>query len=149
MAHKPAGSPKTANGKAKRRSTVPVFAAPVYHDGLIYAVTERGALWVLDAATGRVQDYTCHYRESERKPMLVVWSPLVVAGDLLYMFEKNGRALVLKTGRKPRVLFSGRLGRGMESAPLLVGDRMWLHDRYALICLGAFNSSSGQRQIRE
>jgi len=65
---------------------------PLYHDGLIYLISDTGVAACLDAKTGEEQwkeRVKGNYRSS---PM--------IANDHIYFFSEEGRGTVLKLGRE-------------------------------------------------
>ncbi|MCA9175823.1 MAG: DUF1668 domain-containing protein [Planctomycetales bacterium] len=68
------------------------FGSPVVHDGLAYFVNRVGVVFCLDATTGE-ELYASRSAGS-------IWATPIVSNDLLYLFGKDGRTTVIKTGRK-------------------------------------------------
>ncbi|MEM7233549.1 MAG: PQQ-binding-like beta-propeller repeat protein [Planctomycetota bacterium] len=70
----------------------PRFAMPIYHDGLLYQITDLGVVSCIDASNGKEL-----WKARARGNYL---SSPIIAGEHLYFFSKEGRGTVLKTGRK-------------------------------------------------
>lgn len=107
------------------------FASPVYHDGLIYGVTEKGILEVIDSQTGKL---VYRRRLSFGNRGRVYPSP-TVAGDFVFLSADNGVTLVLKPGRTYQQLARNEL-EPFSGAPVFVGSRMYVRGRKHLYCIG-------------
>lgn len=75
-----------------REKLNPRFAMPVYHDGLIFQVTDIGIASCIDAETGEEL-------WKKRIPGEYRGSP-IIAGDHLYFFSEQGRGTILKAARQ-------------------------------------------------
>jgi outer membrane protein assembly factor BamB len=88
----------------------PRFAKPIYHDGLVFQITDTGVVSCIDAASGAEL-------WKDRVPGDYRSSP-ILAGDLLYFFSEDGRGTVLKTGRTfQEVAVSEVPGMGTTACP--------------------------------
>ena len=105
------------------------YASPVFHQGLIYAITEHGHFSVIDAKTGAI----LHQRKLNLGS--TVFSSVTLAGDLLYITGQNGTTIILETGREAKEIAKNQLGQ-LKSSPVFVGDRMYLRTRNNLYCIG-------------
>ena len=105
----------------KVRQGVPETPSPVLVDGLLYMVSDGGAVTCLEAATG------------ER-----VWkgqiggnyaaSPIYADGRL-YFFNQQGKTTVLKPGRAYEVLATSKLASGFMASPAVAGRALLLRTR--------------------
>jgi outer membrane protein assembly factor BamB len=98
-----------------------LYAPPVVHKGLIYAVTKRAELHVIDDRDGSVV-YTQALGD---RLMGDVFPSPSVAGDLLYLFSASGTALTLALGRSFQQHALTSLDP-MRSTPLFEGERIYL-----------------------
>ncbi len=106
------------------------YASPVLHDGLIYAMNQKGHLVVIDAKTGEpVYDRMLELGGT-------VYSSLVLAGNRLYAGSESGVAVVFETGREFKEVARNRL-EGYRSCPVPDGDRLFIRTMSKLYCLGA------------
>lgn len=101
--------------------------SPVIHDGLMYQLTTRGFLEVVDAKTG---DQVYRQRLSVGQ----VYSSLALAGGLVYAFDLDGKAVVFKAGRKYEPVATNRL-EGTGSCPTFAGDHLYVRGDKHLYCL--------------
>lgn len=86
-------------------------ASPLYHDGLLYLVSEGGILIVVDAKSGeRVYGKTLdlHPRIQYISAPGVAASP-ALAGGKIYIFDNSGESVVLKPGREFKMLAKNTL----------------------------------------
>jgi outer membrane protein assembly factor BamB len=114
-----------------------IFSTPVCHKGRVYAVEERGLLLVVDAGTGNIIEATNFFPPELRKSKVVVWAPLTIAGNYLFIVELDGRVLVLELEPKLRLQAVTSVPRRAESAPFFVGGRMYLRTQWSLFCIGS------------
>jgi len=92
------------------------LASPLYHEGLVYLVSEGGVLTVVDAAKGRVvyqklldaDFYMAHTGDPSRGGCGA--SP-TLAGKYIYLFGNRGTCLVIEPGREYRQMAKNRLER--------------------------------------
>jgi outer membrane protein assembly factor BamB len=100
---------------------VPLTASPVLADGLLYMVSDGGAVTCLEAATGKPL-----WRE--RISGNYAASP-VLADGRLYFLSRQGTATVMAAGRAARVLATNRLEDGFMSSPAVVGKALFLRTK--------------------
>jgi outer membrane protein assembly factor BamB len=101
--------------------------SPLVHDGLLYGVTTGGYLEVIDAKTG-----TNVYRE--RLGVGQVYSSVALAGNMLYVLDLRGKAVVFKPGRKfERVAVNELDGTG--SCPVFDGNHLYVRGTRTLYCV--------------
>ncbi len=127
--------PKTTQGEIKLEPLWQVGIAsgrrtpsPVLHDGLLYGVTTRGMLDVVDVQSGKSL-----YRE--RLELGNVYSSLTIAGDYLFISGTRGDTLVLKTGRTFQPVARNNL-ESFGSCPVFKGDRMYVRCQRFMYCIG-------------
>ena len=106
-------------------------ASPVLHDGLLYAVMDRGFISCFDAATGEA-----HYRQ-ERLPRGSQFKASPVgAGDKLYLASESGDVHVVKMGPKLEVVATNTLeGQSFVSSPVIVDGEIFLRSATHLFCI--------------
>lgn len=105
-------------------------ASPVIYDGLVYAVSSKHILNVLDASNGK----TVYVKRLgfRREP---TWPSLCVAGKYLYVTNRDGTTLVLETGRKYVEVAKNQL-EFVISSPVFHNNRMLLRTNDHLYCIG-------------
>jgi len=104
------------------------YGSPLYHEGLLYAVTQKYIFSVLDAATGEIV-YT---RKLDLKG--TVYPSITLAGDNLYLSSDDGTTLVLKPGREYEEVARNTL-EAFRTCPLFVKDRMYVRGLKHLYCI--------------
>lgn len=114
---------ETANARANQ------LASPVYHNGLLYGVTERGILDVVDAKTGKRV-----YRKRLDIDGGRVDASLCLAGGLLFISSTRGTTLVLKPGREFQQVARNEL-EGFSSSLAFAGERIFIRSKQHLICV--------------
>ncbi|MBM3846876.1 MAG: serine/threonine protein kinase [Verrucomicrobia bacterium] len=101
----------------------PYNPSPVYHDGRLYVLYDRGLVSCFEAKTGRV------IYDKERLPNgFAFTSSPWVAGGKLFCLNENGVCYVLSTGDKFEVLHTNTLGDDdmCMATPAMAGDRLFL-----------------------
>lgn len=111
--------------------------SPLAHDGLLYAVTTSGFINVVDLKTGKKV-----YRE--RLGTGQVYGSVAMAGDLLYVADLRGKAVVFKPGKKFERVSTNQL-EGTGACPVFAGDHLYLRGQKNLYCLSA-SAKSKQSQ---
>ncbi|MEX0818849.1 MAG: PQQ-binding-like beta-propeller repeat protein, partial [Pirellulaceae bacterium] len=106
------------------------LSSPVHHDGLLYSVTEKGILDVLDAETGeRV------YRQRLKLDDGRFDSSLAIAGDMLFVSSNQGKTLVMKPGREHVEVGRSEL-ENFSSSPVFDRGHIYIRTQKNLYCLG-------------
>jgi len=106
------------------------YASVVHHDGLLYAIMQKGVLSVIDAASGVV----VYEKEPELGKGTVYPSP-ALAGGYVYVSGEGGGTVVLQPGRQYREVARNRL-EAFRSSPVFRGGRMYVRARTNLYCVG-------------
>jgi outer membrane protein assembly factor BamB len=108
--------------------------SPVVHNGLLYGVTTSGFLEALDVTNGnRV------YRQ--RLGVGQVYSSVALAGDLLYVFDTRGKAVVFKPGRRYVRVATNELEE-TGCCPVFAGDHLYMRGQKNLYCVSAKGKKS-------
>ncbi len=105
------------------------YASPVVHDGLFYALNQRGDLLVLDAGTG--EEIYVH-RIPELKGTM--YPSLTLAGDWMFASSDQGVTVVFKPGREFEAKAVNRL-EPFRSSPVFAEDRLYIRTLKHLFCL--------------
>ncbi len=106
------------------------YASPVVHDGLFYALNQRGDLLVLDARTG---DEIYAHRIPDLKGTM--YPSLTLADGLLFASSDRGVTVIFKPGREFEAVAVNTL-EPFRSSPVFSGDRMYIRTHKHMICLG-------------
>ncbi|MBI2192513.1 MAG: PQQ-like beta-propeller repeat protein [Planctomycetes bacterium] len=105
------------------------YASPLYHDGLIYAITQHNFLSVIDSATGEV---LCENRMELGDG--TVYPSVTLAGGHLYVSSDNGSTLVLEPGRECKEIARNRL-EVFRSTPVFRGKHLFIRGYQHLYCI--------------
>lgn len=122
-------------------------ASPLLVDGLIYRVTQAGGLIVNDAATGEIV-----YRKIlPLKPKTEYWnwagvgaSP-ALAGQLIYIFDNQGLAVIMKPGRQyeqvalntiQELRDNGKSQAQFLASPIFESNHIYYRSPGYLYCIG-------------
>jgi len=107
------------------------YASPIVHEGLIYAVTQKGAFSVIDAGDGKVI-----YEKKLDVGKGTFYPSIVLGGKHLFVSIDNGTTLVLKPGREYKEVAKNTLAP-FRSTPVFVGKRMYIRGQKHLYCIGS------------
>jgi outer membrane protein assembly factor BamB len=102
--------------------------SPLYHAGYLYVVADGAVVTCFKAATGEPV-------WQERLQGAFTSSP-VLAGDLLYVTNEDGKTFVLKTGPKFRGIATNSLKEGVLATPAVSCGRLFLRTSDHLYCIG-------------
>ncbi|MEZ6065326.1 MAG: PQQ-binding-like beta-propeller repeat protein [Planctomycetaceae bacterium] len=80
---------------------MPSFNTPTIHEGIAYWVNRAGVLFAFDAETGS-ELYA-------KRAGQTCWATPIVIGDRLYIFGKDGKTAVVRTGREYELLVENQL----------------------------------------
>jgi outer membrane protein assembly factor BamB len=105
------------------------YASPVYHDGLLHAVTQHGDYSVIDAADGRV------VLEHKLALGATAYPSVTLAGGLLYVSSDNGKTVILQPGREYKEVARNTL-EPFRCSPVFVGERLYVRTLKGLYCIG-------------
>jgi len=100
---------------------VPLTASPILADGLLYMVSDGGAVTCLEAATGK---------PLWRERISGNYAASALYGDgRLYFFSQQRTATVMEAGRTARVLATNRLEDGFMASPAVAGKALFLRTK--------------------
>ncbi len=102
--------------------------APLYHEGRLYLVNDRGIATCLDGATGQLV-------WEQRLGGAFSASP-VLAGDRILATDEDGTTHVFKAGPRFEAMAKNSLNDPIFASPAMSGDRLFLRGRGFLWCLG-------------
>lgn len=105
----------------------PDMSSPVLAGRELYWVTDNGIMCCADALTGEVV-------WQKPIPGTYLASPLVAAGRV-YIFERDGKCTVMKTGREFALLAENNLPGPLAATPAMVGKSLYLRTDGALYCI--------------
>jgi outer membrane protein assembly factor BamB len=110
----------------------PYVPSPLLYDGIVYILkTNSGLLSAFDARTGKP-----HYQVQRLEGIDEVFSSPVGAAGRVYITDRNGNTLVLRSGPKYEVLARNALDDGFDASPALVGTEMYLRGYKFLYAIG-------------
>ncbi len=102
--------------------------SPLYHDGLLFAVSDVGLLRCYDAASGDVK-----WEENLRVPF---YSSPVLVGRNIYLFDRQGKGYVFAAADKFELVAENTLPSGVFSTPVISKGRIYLRTLGDFYCLG-------------
>ena len=104
----------------------PRFAKPIYHDGLVYQITDIGVVMALDAQTGE-EVWKGRAKGDYRS------SP-VLAGNHLYFVNEDGQTAVLKTGKEfKQVALNDAPETGTTACPAVADGALFVRGKKQLV----------------
>ncbi|MEI6604481.1 MAG: PQQ-binding-like beta-propeller repeat protein [Verrucomicrobiota bacterium] len=101
--------------------------SPLLHDGLLYAVSDNGLLRCYEADSGKIV-----WEHALKAPF---YSSPVLAGDRIYLFDREAKGYVIKTGRAFELLATNELPDGVFATPVILGGHIYLRTLRDLYCL--------------
>lgn len=108
------------------------YGSPVYHDGLLYAITRYGDLSILDAKTGEVVA-TKVMKDVDLNGQF--YPSIVVAGKNVYVAGDQGKCVILEPGKEFKEVARNQL-EPTKATAVFEGTRMYVRGRTALYCIG-------------
>lgn len=106
------------------------YASPVVHDGLVYDITQKGVLVVVDAAKGEVV-----YQERLKMGRQQCYPSITLAGKTLYASGADGITVAFEPGRQFKEVARNTL-EPFRSSPVFIGSRLYLRTLKHLYCIG-------------
>jgi len=115
----------------------PYVPSPLLYDGkLCFLKHLKSILSCLDADSGKV------LLAEQRLPTLHgVWSSPVGAAGRIYVFDRDGHAVVLQMGAELKVLGENTLDEGVDATPAIVEDALYVRGLKHLYCIAASSDS--------
>ena len=109
-------------------------SSPVFHEGLLYWVTEVGILHCIDAG-----DRSLVWKK--RVKGYYDTSPVVGDGKIYFM-NSEGETTVVKLGREYQVLATNSIGEETHASPAISSGRIFIRGKDHLYCVGTEEASS-------
>ena len=97
---------------------VPNRSTPLYHDGLIYMVSDKTFATCLDAKTGEQIWMERLGREFDASPLF--------ADGRIYLFDRDGETTVIEPGRTFKVLAKNQLDNGLMGSAAVSNNALFL-----------------------
>jgi len=115
------------------------FASPVCHGGLLYAASNEGVLYVLDAKTGKIAwqkelDIPSAGGKMGAEPANI-YPSLILVGKHVLLGNDTGTTLVLVPGREYKALSRNVLDKGSGASPIADGGQLFLRGGKRLYCI--------------
>jgi outer membrane protein assembly factor BamB len=106
------------------------LASPIYHEELLYSVTEKGILEVTDAKTGiRIYRKRLEFDGGRVDPSLTL------AGNRLYVSNTRGVTVVFRPGKKYQEIARSKLNDRFSSSLSFAGNRLFMRTSKYLYCI--------------
>ena len=102
--------------------------SPLYANGLVYAVSDKGLFRCYDARNGKVI--------WEQRMKASFYSSPVLVGDKLYVFGRKGKGFVLAAGRECKLLATNTLPHGVNATPVILDNKIYLRSLVDFYCIG-------------
>lgn len=118
---------------------VTFVTSPLYHDGLLYIVSDKGIASCYQSETGK-------QLWQQRLSGGFSASP-VVAGDRLYVTNEMGVTFVLKTGTEFEILAENDLGSGGFASCAVCGDNLYLRTGDSLVCVADTDKQASAESV--
>lgn len=106
------------------------YGSPLVYEGLIYAITQKNVLTVLDARTGETV-----YSKKLDLGGGTVYPSITLGGRHIFISHDNGTTIVIEPGRQYRQVAKNKL-EAFRSTPLFAGSRMYVRTLKHLYCIG-------------
>lgn len=106
----------------------PNMASPVFHQGMLFFVSEGGIVSCVDAMTGQA-----HYRERVRGKFSA--SPILADGRL-YLCSREGMTFVVEAAKEFRVVGENKLDGAIMASPAALDGALFLRTDKAVYRLG-------------
>jgi outer membrane protein assembly factor BamB len=133
--------PKTLDGQpevlwetvtAKER----YYGSPVVHEGLLYAISQRGAFSAFEAKTGK-ELYRIQFLMADTvKNPNAAYTSVTLGGKNIYFAGMNGLVVVVEAGREYKPLARNQIEKSLRSNPVFEGQRMFFRAPGKLYCFG-------------
>jgi outer membrane protein assembly factor BamB len=110
----------------------PYNPSPLYYDGRLYVLFDRGLVSCYDAPTGKV----IYDRERLPEGLAFTASPWVAGGEIFCLSE-YGTCYVVRAGDKFELLHTNKLAEDdmCMATPALAGDRLLIRSAARLYCI--------------
>jgi len=106
------------------------YGTPVVHNGLIYAVTQKGILSVLDQTTGKTI-----YSKKLKLPRATYYPSITLAGKYLFISNEKGYTLVIKHGKTYQEITTNQLDP-FRASPVFQDNKLYIRTHKYLYCIG-------------
>jgi outer membrane protein assembly factor BamB len=115
------------------------YASPVFDNGLLYAASNEGNFYVLDAKDGKIiatKELEINNASGRFNPPANIYPSLSIAGKFLFVGNDAAEMLVLEPGRDYKELHKNKLSEGSGGTPVFAGAYIYFRDGSDLICVG-------------
>lgn len=111
----------------------PYVPSPLLYNKTLYFLSgNTGMLTSVDAATGKVQ-----IDRQRLEGVRGVYSSPVGAGGHVYIFGRDGSAVVIKDGAEFKIVATNKLEDEVDASPAIIGDTMYVRGRKSLYAISA------------
>lgn len=109
----------------------PYVPSILLYEGDLYVIKHnRGILTVLDAKTGKP-----HYGPQRLDDIEGIYASPVGAGGHVYLLDRAGVAMVIKSGPEFRVVAVNKLDDYFDASPAVAGNKLYLRGHKHLYCI--------------
>jgi outer membrane protein assembly factor BamB len=113
-------------------TAAPYNPSPLFYDGRVYVLQDRGLFSCFDAKTGKV----LYDRERLPDGFVFTASPWAAAGKI-FCLNENGLCFVIRAGDQFKLLHTNKLAEDemCMASPAMVGDRLLIRTAARLYCI--------------
>ena len=110
----------------------PYVPTPLLYQEALYIIKVNSPiLTAIDVNSGQP-----YYARQRLESLNTIYSSPIAAKDRLYIFDREGNALVIKHGQEFEVLGSNQLDDGFDASPAIIGDTFLLRGHRNLYRIG-------------
>lgn len=116
------------------------YASLIHHDGVLYAVSNEGSFYALNAADGKVlfiKDIDIgNATGRDNLPMANLYPSLCFAGGKMFLSNDIGDTIVLEPGREYKEVRKNKVAEGSGGSMAFAERRIFVRDGETLLCIG-------------
>jgi outer membrane protein assembly factor BamB len=112
----------------RKRKNAADIPSPLYHDGLLYVISDKGMIQCLDANDGGTK--------WQRRLATTFWASPLLCEDRVYAVSEDGTTYVFRAGPVQELLACNPLPDQFLASPAAAGERLLLRGVNFLWCLG-------------
>lgn len=110
----------------KTDAKVGYVPSPLFHEGVLYAVSDNGLFRAYEAVTGKIL-----WEYNFDAPFYS--SPLLANGNI-YLFDRKGKGHVIPAGREKGTILTSDLPAGVCATPVVLDGKLYVRTAEALYC---------------
>lgn len=107
----------------------PKITSPIYHEGILYLLGDRGIMTTMEAKTGKTI-----WQERLDRNVSFASSPIIV-GEHVYSVSDNGTTYVTKVGRTFEIVAKNHLDETTYASPAFSDGQLFIRTERQLYCI--------------